>query len=175
MQTAHCNLINIERTSEEIKSAFAQTETLKIIPIETEDSRKDLLEIKETRKFTKGHTSSNPTFRILINNIAGVNKYHRKLESIIQEREIDLFLGQEINIQTRDKRFQNFKRTKNIRKYHFVTSETEGKSRSQKKPGGTFCITTPRLKLRVIQRLVDYMGRWAGCVYQIKGLYTFMK
>ena len=101
MQTAHHNLISIELTSEEINSAYAQTETFETTTTETEDSSKDLTEIKENRKLIKGHTSSNPTFRILINNIAGVNKYHQKLESIVhtmEEREIDVFLGQEINI-----------------------------------------------------------------------------
>ena len=44
----------------------------------------------------------------MVNNIAGVDKHKRKLERIldmITTRKIDIFLGQELNIPTRNKSF----------------------------------------------------------------------
>jgi len=107
----------------------------------------------------------------MVNNIAGVDKHKRKLERIIntmESRNLDIFLGQEMNIQTRNRSFLQFIRRKENRECHFVTSESRNHFTSYKKPGGTFCITGQRLKSRVKEKIVDHMGRWAGCAYQLK-------
>jgi hypothetical protein len=80
----------------------------------------------------------------------------------------DVFVGQKTNTTTQDITFQKFKRSKDIKDYHFVISESEIKCMS--KPAGTFCISGPQLKPRLKYKIVDYMGRWAGCIYQLKGV-----
>ena len=88
----------------------------------------------------------------------------------MNSEKIEVFLGQEINIVTRNTRFKQFKRQNTIRDYHFVTSESKTKFLSYKKLGGTFCITGPRFKSRITERITDYMGRWVGCIIRTKGL-----
>jgi hypothetical protein len=64
---------------------------------------------------------------VIINNIAGVDKHKRKLEIIVKnmrDQNIDIFLGQEMNIQTRDASFTSFLQKKEIRDAHFATSES---------------------------------------------------
>ena len=156
MRRAYIQLSNVERTSSEVQ------ETLERVNINTEPH-----EEKQLRNL------DGKSIRIIINNIAGVDKNNRKLERIIEtmsSNEIDIFLGQEINIKTRDKAFQKFTRRTGIREYHFITSESEVPFESRKKPGGTFCITGPRMKTRIKERIIDHMGRWAGCIYQLKKL-----
>ena len=113
----------------------------------------------------------NSEIRIYVNNIAGSDKHMRKIEVIINYMKInniDIFMGQEMNITTKNTTFKKFIRRKIIREYHVVTSESNAKFASYRKPGGTFCITGPRLKNRIIERITDYMGRWAGCIYKTK-------
>ena len=97
----------------------------------------------------------------------------RKIEVIINHmklNDIDISLGQEMNITTKNTAFKKFVRCQIIREYHVATSESQAKFASYRKPGGTFCITGPRLKQRIIERITDYMRRWTGCIYRTKGL-----
>ena len=156
MRRAHIQLSNVERTSSEVQRTLER-----------------LITNTEPNKVRQIQNLEGKCIKIIINNIAGVDKNNRKLERIIEtmtSKETDIFLGQEINIKTRDKTFQKFTRRTGIREYHFITSESEVPFESRKKPGGTFCITGPRMKTRIKERILDHMGRWAGCIYQLKKL-----
>ena len=88
----------------------------------------------------------------------------------MKSKVVDDFLGQEMKITAQDTTFSMFKRRKDIKDYHFVTSESEVNFLSFKLPGSTFCFSEPQLKPRKKEIIVDYMVRWAGCIYQLKGL-----
>jgi hypothetical protein len=88
----------------------------------------------------------------------------------MRDQNIDMFLAQETDIQTRDASFSSFLQKNEIRDVHFATSESSFKFHSYKKPGDTFCITGNNLKPHVLQKLTDHMGRWACCIYQLKGI-----
>lgn len=111
--------------------------------------------------------------KIYVDNIAGTDKHMTKLEVItnyMETNNIDVFLGQEINIATRNTDFKRFTRRHKTREYNYATAESDAKFSYYKKPGGTFCITGPRFKHRIAERIEDYTGRWAGCIYSTKGL-----
>ena len=87
LRRAHTQLSNVERTSSEVQGI------LRISNMKAEPHEGRQLQNLEGKGV-----------RIIINNIAGVNKNNRKLERIIEimsSNEIDIFLGQEINIKTR--------------------------------------------------------------------------
>jgi hypothetical protein len=108
---------------------------------------------------------------VIVNYVAGVDKCKRKLEIIVnnlRDQNIDIFLGQERNIQTTDASFISFLRKEEKMDEHFATSESSCNFHSYKKPGGTFCIAGSNLKPHVKKKLMDHMGRWAGCIYQLK-------
>ena len=103
MHTAHCNLQNIEHTSKEITAAYKLTDRFDNRSIDTEDLGPDSIKFEVKRKASTEHTSTKSTIQILINNIAGVDIYKRKIERIIKvmkSKEVDVFLGQEMNITT---------------------------------------------------------------------------
>jgi hypothetical protein len=109
---------------------------------------------------------------ILCNSIAGLNKQYGKMTPIVQvihERNIDIFLGQETNRPTRTQQFQATKQYLRKRKQHIVT-ETKWIFESEKKPGGTFCITNNTMWHMITQKIIDHMGRWAENVYQLQGI-----
>ena len=88
IRKAHISLQQIDQTSQELKSSFT-----------SQQGQKNNLESKSTRK----HNIK--MLNVMVNNIAGVDKHKRKLERIldmITTRKLDIFLGQEMNIQTRD-------------------------------------------------------------------------
>jgi hypothetical protein len=172
MSTAHNNLQTIEKTSQEVQSLLInlrkKKRRSKTCKRETESQSqapicKELpIQPKKIR-----------TLNVIINNVAGVDKRQRKLEIIVhnmRDQNIDIFLGKEINIQPRDTSFSSFLRKKEIRDAHFATSESSCRFHSYKKPGSIFCITGSNLKPHVKQKLTDHMGRWAGCIYQLKSV-----
>ena len=71
----------------------------------------------------------------------------------MKSRELDVFLGQEMNITTRDITFRKFKKRKDINDYHFVTCVSDIHFQSLKKPGVTLCISGPRLKPRIKDKI----------------------
>ena len=171
MSEAHRKLQDIEQTSREVQNALtAGTESMTLEMItNTQESEKN--DIWSKAPPTQSRRVS--TVKVVVNNIAGVDKSKQKLEVIlnnIRQQNINIFLGQEMNIQTRDKSFIRFLQRKETRDFHFATSESSYKFHSYKKPGGTFCITGSRLKPRIMKKVIDHMGRWAGCIYQLKGV-----
>ena len=171
MRAAHRNLQNIEQTSREVQKVL-----INITKRETSEKNRKKTELERNEVLGKVSTSRPrkvTTVNVVVNNIAGVDKFKRKLEVIldgIRHQNIDIFLGQEMNIQTRDKSFTHFLQRKETRDFHFATSESSYKFQSYKKPGGTFCITGSRLKPRVMKKVINHMGRWAGFIYQLKGV-----
>ena len=173
MSTAHNNLQTIEKTSQEVQSLLIDLRKKK---------RRSTTSTRDTESQSQApickELSTQPkkvrTLNVIVNNVAGVDKHKRKLESIVhnmRDQNIDIFLGQEMNIQTRDASFSSFLRKKEIRDAHFATSESSCKFHSYKKPGGTFCISGSNLKPHVKQKLMDHLGRWAGCIYQLKSVH----
>ena len=68
----------------------------------------------------------NMNMKIYANNIAGTDKHMRKLEVItnyMETNNIDVFLGQEMNIATRNTDFKRFTRRHKTREYHYATAE----------------------------------------------------
>jgi hypothetical protein len=64
--------------------------------------------------------------KIYINNIAGTDKHMRKLEVIsnyMETNSIDVFLGQEMNITTRNTDLKRITRRHKLREYHYATAE----------------------------------------------------
>jgi hypothetical protein len=53
-------------------------------------------------------------------------------------------------------------------KYHITVSETPFRSTTIIKPGGTFVITGTPLKSRIVNKISDEAGRWAGNVIILK-------
>jgi Reverse transcriptase (RNA-dependent DNA polymerase) len=172
LQSSHRKLKHIEDISNQITSAHTSINQIDYSQTESDNVGQDVSNDEVHSQSSSQHTLITPTIQIHINNIAGVDKNKRKIERIIdvmRSKEIDIFLGQEMNITTRDITFKRFKKRQEIKDFHFVTSESEAKFKSFKKPGGTFCISGPRIKPRIINKIADYMGRWAGCIYQLKG------
>ena len=93
-----------------------------------------------------------------------------QIVQVIHERNIDIFLGQETNRPTRTQQFQATKQYLLKHKQHIVTAETKWIFESEKKPGGTFCITNNTMRHMITRKIIDHMGRWAGNVYQLQGI-----
>jgi hypothetical protein len=103
MSTAHNNQQTIEKTSQEVQSLLI-------------DLRKGKRKAKTSTSETESESEVPPckelmtqpkkirTLQVIINNGAGVDKYKRKLEIIVnnmRDQNIDIFLGQEKNWCTR--------------------------------------------------------------------------
>jgi hypothetical protein len=53
-------------------------------------------------------------------------------------------------------------------KYHITVSETPFRATTTTKPEGTFFITSTPIKSRIINKISDKAGRWAGNVLTLK-------
>jgi hypothetical protein len=53
-------------------------------------------------------------------------------------------------------------------KYHVTVSETPFRATTVNKPGGTFVITGTPLKSRIVNKISDEAGQWAGNVITLK-------
>ena len=143
LNNAHQQLNNIEKNAQDIRKILQYQ-------VQTEDNDRQLIQ----------QDINNSEIQIYVNNIAGTDKHMRKIEVIINHMKInniDIFMGQEMNITTKNTTLKKFIRRQIIQEYHVVTSESNAKFASYRKPGGTFCITGPRLKNRIIERITDYM------------------
>lgn len=120
MSTACNNLETIKKTSQEVQSLLIELRKgkrkAKTSTSETE-SESQVPPCKELMTQSKKIR----TLQVIINNVAGVDKYKRKLEIIVnnmRDQNIDIFLGQEMNIQTRDASFSSFLRKNELRDVH---------------------------------------------------------
>jgi hypothetical protein len=107
---------------------------------------------------------------ILCNNIAGLdNKYGKMLRvvQVINERNIDVFMGQELNQRTRTQQFRTTVKCLHNNKQHIVTAKIKWAFISEKKPGEIFCISNVKMWHLNLRKPIDHMGRWAGNVYQL--------
>jgi hypothetical protein len=111
------------------------------------------------------------TINILINNIAGMGIRTIKLRHIInymQENHFDILLSQEANVDFKHKTMRTYIERMLKQKYHITASETPFRSTTIIKPGGTFVITGTPFKSRIVNKISDEAGRWAGNVIILK-------
>ena len=85
-----------------------------------------------------------------------------RLIQVTDDRNIDVLMGQEIKKPTRTQQFRN---TLKYCQKHIVTVETKWFFTSERKQGGTFCITSSKMRYSIHRKIINYMGRWAEIVY----------
>jgi hypothetical protein len=98
---------------------------------------------------------------ILCNNIAGADKKYSKMARLVQvidDQNIDVFVGQEISRQTKNQKFRPTQKYFCQYKQHIVTAETKWLFQSDRKEGGTFCITRNKMHHLILKKIVDHMG-----------------
>ena len=108
---------------------------------------------------------------IMVNNVAGLGVLTEKAGMILawtEEKGVDVLLGQEANVSFRHPKIQEKLRGKGWTDVHMATSESEWVFENPNKPGGTFCISNNRMRSRVIKRINDTAGRWAGTIFLFK-------
>jgi Reverse transcriptase (RNA-dependent DNA polymerase) len=116
-------------------------------------------------------TDTELTIHIATNNIAGLSITTNKLKSILQWMEInqyDILLAQEANVSFKHQRIHEYIRNNLSQGYHITSSESDHIFSNIAKPGGTFVISNQRMKSRIVKKIIDPAGRWAGNIYTIK-------
>jgi hypothetical protein len=124
------------------------------------------LELKHRNSSLK-RINSTKTINILINNIAGMGIRTNKLQQIIsylEEHNFDILLAQEAKVDFKHKITRTYIERMLKNKYHITVSETPFRATTTTKPGGTFVITSTPIKSRIINKISDEAGRWAGNV-----------
>ena len=119
----------------------------------------------------KSSKENNPKIRVITNNMAGMGIRTGKFENILQwldNHSADIYLGQEVNISKNHDITKKYLRSPSFIGKHVVISKTKWKFETEKKPGGTMCISNQKLRSRIQRTISDSMGRWAGNVYQFK-------
>jgi hypothetical protein len=100
MSTAHNNLETIKKTLQEVQSLLIELRKGKR-KAETSTSETESESQLPPCKELMTQPTKLRTLQVIINNVAGVDKYKRKLEIIVnkmRDQNLDIFLGQEMNI-----------------------------------------------------------------------------
>jgi endonuclease/exonuclease/phosphatase family metal-dependent hydrolase len=125
---------------------------------------------KKSGKVGKKLTSGQ--IRIVINNISGIGIRTNKMQRVVEWMEknnYDILMAQEANVSFKHQQVKQHLRKISQSKYHFSVSETEFNFKKSTKPGGTFILTNKKLRSRIIHKISDPAGRWAGNVYGFQG------
>jgi hypothetical protein len=86
----------------------------------------------------------------------------------MEENHFDILFAQEANVDCKHKTTWTYFERMLKQKYHITVSETPFRSTTIIKPGGTFVITGTPLKSRIVNKISDEAGRWAGNVIILK-------
>ena len=110
--------------------------------------------------------------KVAINNISGLGVRTKKLHRVVewmQEQQFDILMAQEANVHFKHHQVRHYLRQVLKSGYHIVTSESEFNFKTPTKPGGTFILTSRLFRSRILKKIIDPVGRWAGNIYSFSG------
>jgi hypothetical protein len=92
----------------------------------------------------------------------------QQIMNYMEENHFDILLAQKANVDFQHEKTRTYIERMLKHRYHITVSETPFRSTTIIKPGGTFVITGTPLKSRIVNKISDEAGRWAGNVIILK-------
>jgi hypothetical protein len=92
----------------------------------------------------------------------------QQIINYLEENNFDTLLAQEANVDFKHKSTRKYIERILKNNYHITISETPFRATTTTKPGGTFVINSTPIKSRMINKISDEAGQWAGNVLTLK-------